>query len=212
MDGVIAHDNVFLGNRIGVYLDNSPSSVDITDEFRGNVFAFNDIGVSFLPSVQRNRFVDNAFLENLEQVAVQGGGNFRGNDFTIDGRGNFWSDYRGYDLDGDGIGDLEYASHSLFENLMDREPKLRLFLFSPAQQAIDMAARAFPIMMPRPKFTDTAPLMTPSIAGAPAPARASSAGLLAVAAGLAGAGVTVLAWGARGAAVAGDERLMGAPA
>ncbi|MCP3906287.1 MAG: nitrous oxide reductase family maturation protein NosD [Planctomycetes bacterium] len=161
MDGTRAEENVFVGNRIGLRFDTSPSSMRIHDVYERNVFAYNDIGIAFLPSVKRNRFRDNVFHENLEQVAVLGRGTFSGNDFTIEGRGNFWSDYRGYDLDGDGIGDVTYRSDSLFENLMDREPKLRLFLYSPAQQAIEMAARAFPAVRPRPKITDEAPLIQP---------------------------------------------------
>jgi nitrous oxidase accessory protein len=161
LDGVTAESNYFIGNRIGLQLDNSPSAVDVHDTFTNNVFAYNDIGVAFLPSVKRNHFVGNNFVDNIEQVAVMGSGEFTGNDFTVDGRGNYWSDYAGYDADESGVGDLPYVSESLFENLMDREPKLRLFLFSPAQQAIEAAAKAFPIVKPVPKFIDTAPLMTP---------------------------------------------------
>ncbi|MHC5114369.1 MAG: nitrous oxide reductase family maturation protein NosD [Planctomycetota bacterium] len=161
MDGTTAEENVFLGNRIGLRFDTSPSSMRVRDTYERNVFAYNDVGIAFLPSVKRNRFRDNVFHENIEQVAVLGRGNFAGNEFSIDGRGNFWSDYRGYDLDGDGIGDAAYRSDSLFESLMDREPKLRLFLYSPAQQAIEMAAKAFPAVRPRPKMTDDAPLVRP---------------------------------------------------
>jgi nitrous oxidase accessory protein len=207
MDGTIAEDNLFIGNRIGLHLDTSPSSMRVTDTFTRNVFAYNDVGIAFLPAVKRNRFHDNAFLENHEQVAVLGGGRFEGNDFTVDGRGNFWSDYRGYDLDGDGVGDLPYRSESLFENLMDREPKLRLFLFSPAQQAVEMAARAFPVVMPRPKFTDEAPLMDPPRAAIALPPPASPWPMAGLAAGLlAAAGVTLAGgrWHApRGAPAAG---------
>ncbi len=158
MDGVTAQDNLFAGNRVGLQLDNSPSSLRVYDLFERNVFASNDVGIAFMPAVKRNAFRDNCFIENLEQVAILGGGTFEGNDFTVEGRGNFWSDYRGWDQDGDGIGDLPYRAESLFENLMDREPRLRLFLFSPAQQAVEMAARAFPVVAPQPKLTDTAPL------------------------------------------------------
>ncbi|HMB71898.1 MAG TPA: nitrous oxide reductase family maturation protein NosD, partial [bacterium] len=167
MDGVTAHDNRFLGNRVGIYLDNSPSSVDIHDRYERNVLAYNDIGIAFLPAVQRNAFVDNAFLENQEQVAVLGSGDFKGNDFTVDGRGNFWSDYAGYDLDEDGLGDVPYKAESLFESLVDREKMLRLFLYGPAQQAVELAARAMPAFKPRPKVTDTAPLTAPVAVEAP---------------------------------------------
>jgi ABC-type multidrug transport system ATPase subunit len=98
----------------------------------------------------------------------------------VAGRGNYWSDYRGYDLAEDGLGDLPYRSESLFENLMDRQPELRLFQFSPAQQAVDLAVRAFPVVKARPKLTDTAPLMQPlpprALVGQP-PVRAPFAAL-----------------------------------
>ncbi|GAB4528247.1 MAG: hypothetical protein Kow0063_04270 [Anaerolineae bacterium] len=163
MDGVEARDNLFSGNRVGMYFDNSPWSVDISQHFTHNAFVHNDIGLLFNPSVKRNFFSQNSFIDNLEQVGLTGSGTFGGNSFSIDGQGNFWSDYTGFDTSGDGVGDLPYISKSLFENIMDRNPELRLFQLSPAQGAIDLAARAFPIFQPQPKFTDEAPLMSPVI-------------------------------------------------
>jgi parallel beta-helix repeat protein len=163
MDGVESTDNLFSGNRVGLYFDNSPSSVDVSQHFTHNAFVHNDIGLYFNPSVKRNHFGQNSFIDNLEQVGLTGRGSFEGNSFSIDGRGNFWSDYAGYDATGDGLGDLPYVSKSLFENIMDNNPELRLFQLSPAQGAVEMAARAFPIFQPQPKFTDDVPLMSPVI-------------------------------------------------
>ena len=161
MDGIEASDNLFSSNRVGMYFDNSPWSVDVSQHFTRNAFLYNDIGLLFAPSVKRNSFSQNTFVDNLEQVGLTGSGTFQDNYFTVADQGNFWSDYAGFDADGDGIGDLPYVSQSLFENMMDRNPQLRLFQLSPAQQAIDLAARAFPIFQPSPKFTDEAPLMAP---------------------------------------------------
>ena len=163
MDGVEATDNLFSGNRVGMYFDNSPWSVDVSQHFTHNAFVHNDIGLLFNPSVKRNSFSQNSFVDNLEQVGLTGSGTFEGNSFTVDGQGNFWSDYAGYDANGDGLGDLPYVSKSLFENIMDRNPELRLFQLSPAQGAVDLAARAFPIFQPQPKFTDDVPLISPVI-------------------------------------------------
>ncbi len=160
-DALVAEHNEFAGNRIGIYVDNSPNSIESRCIIRFNVLAYNDIGIAFLPSVKRNDVSSNSFIDNLEQVGIIGPGNFHGNEFTVAGRGNYWSDYRGYDLAGDGLGDLPYRSESLFENLMDRHPELRLFQFSPVQQAVDLAVRAFPVVKARPKLMDTAPLMQP---------------------------------------------------
>jgi nitrous oxidase accessory protein len=161
LDGVEASDNLFSGNRVGMYFDNSPWSVDVSQHFSQNLFAYNDLGLLFTPSVKRNYFSQNSFIDNTEQVGLTGSGDFQGNGFTVNGQGNFWSDYTGYDADDDGLGDLPYLSKSLFENMMDKNPELRLFQFSPAQQAVDLAAQAFPIFQPKPKFSDEAPLLTP---------------------------------------------------
>jgi nitrous oxidase accessory protein len=141
MDGVEATDNLFSSNRIGMYFDNSPSAIDVSQHFQRNAFVYNDIGLLFSPSVKRNFFSQNSFIDNLEQVGLTGSGDFKDNSFTVAGQGNFWGDYVGYDADGDGLGDLSYVSKSLFENMMDKNPQLRLFQLSPAQQAINLAAR-----------------------------------------------------------------------
>ncbi|MBE7551260.1 MAG: nitrous oxide reductase family maturation protein NosD [Anaerolineales bacterium] len=169
IDGVEASDNLFSGNRVGMYFDNSPWSVDVSQHFQRNAFTYNDIGLLFAPSVKRNYFSQNSFIDNSEQVGLTTGGVFAGNSFTVNGQGNFWSDYTGYDADGNGLGDLPYVSKSLFENMMDKNPALRLFQLSPAQQAIELAAHAFPIFQPQPKFSDDAPLLEPITPAVPLP-------------------------------------------
>ncbi len=161
MDGSRLEDNLLVGNRAGVFLDNSPQSVGIEQTFEGNLFAYNQIGVLFLPSVKGNVFWGNSFVDNTVQVAVQGGGRFGGNTWTRDGIGNYWSDYAGYDADGDGFGDVPYRLDDLYDHLLDRNPELMLFADTPASRALDLAARAFPVIKPRPKVRDDRPLITP---------------------------------------------------
>lgn len=167
MDDTVIVDNLFLDNRVGAHLDTSPREIDSIGQFEGNVFAYNDIGVVLMPSVRRNMFSGNSFVDNEEQVAIAGGGTLHENSWTVDGEGNYWSDYAGYDADGDGSGDIAYQSERLFENIMQQEPLLRLFIYSPASNAIDFAARAFPLVQPKPKLTDERPAMAPRIPDAP---------------------------------------------
>lgn len=153
--------NIFMGNRSAVYLDGSPFTRAEPGVFRGNTFAYNDAGCTILPSARGNLFAGNNFIDNIDQVVVAARGAIDGNQFWDGDRGNFWSDYTGYDQNGDGIGDFVHESQTLFENLMDTEPRLRLFLFSPAQRAIEFVGRALPAVRPEPKFTDEVPLMRP---------------------------------------------------
>jgi len=190
-------ENVLAGNRVGIYLDGSPFTRERPGLFRGNTLAWNDIAMIFLPSVRGNVLTENNFVDNLEQIVVAGRGTLVDNDFSRDDRGNFWSDYAGYDADRDGIGDWTHEPSSLMDSLLEREPKLRLFLLSPAQLAIEFVARALPATRPESKFVDDAPLMAPvavSAASEETP-RSHRAGLLAVSLALGSIGAFVLACG-----------------
>lgn len=185
-DRFTVQDNVMLGNRVGVYIDGSPFTKAQPGTFTKNTIACNDVGVMVLPSAKGNEFYANNFIDNINQVSVAGRGSLESNAFWKGDIGNYWSDYTGYDQDGDGIGDFVHESRTLFESLMDKEPKLRLFLYSPAQQAIEFVGRAVPAVQPEAIFTDESPLMTPIAMAKPrvtesgAPMAASSLGLLAI--------------------------------
>lgn len=163
LDNVVAEENLFIDNRIGMYLDNSPHLIDSWNDIRDNVIAYNDIGVSMMPSIERNRIVSNSFIDNHEQVEVRGGGTLKGNTWFAGGRGNYWSDYAGYDQDEDGVGEIQYVSESLFESIIDSKPVLRMFVYSPVSKAIELASDAFPMMKPDPKLTDKYPLVRSDI-------------------------------------------------
>jgi nitrous oxidase accessory protein len=114
-----------------------------------------------LPSVRHNLISDNSFVENEQQVVVAGGGQLRDNEWTVGDRGNYWSDYAGYDVDGDNQGEIAYRSERLLDDLLGRRPELRLFIYSPVVSAVDFAARAFPLVRPQPILVDEAPLTRP---------------------------------------------------
>jgi ABC-type multidrug transport system ATPase subunit len=159
MDEIVADGNFFVGNRAGLYLDNSPSVYEGFNIFSNNVFAYNDIGATSLPAVERNIFTGNSFLDNAQQVSMRGREVVSRNLWHYQGQGNFWSDYAGYDKDGDGIGEIPYKSDKLFESLSDKYPVIQFFTYSPVTQAIEFTGSAFPILRPHPKLIDEAPMM-----------------------------------------------------
>lgn len=180
-DRIAVRGNAILANRVGIYLDNSPSSVGSTGIIEGNIVAFNEMGMLVTPNTHDNVLTGNSFVENEEQAAMNGRGDLTANRYSRDGVGNFWSDYAGFDLDNNGIGDLPYESRSLFENILAVEPNLRFFVHGPAQQAIEFTARALPAMRPAPKFVDEFPLArapvieVDSLGGNAAPGAATTA-------------------------------------
>lgn len=196
MDDCVVAENLIADNRAGCWVDNSPREPRSELALRGNLFAGNDEGLVLLPSVRGARITENSFVDNGEQVSVQGGGLLSTtNQWSLQGRGNFWSDYVGYDQDHDGVGDVQYRSERLFESLAQRRPSLKLFVHSPVADAIELAARALPAVRPQPKLVDDSPLVAAHLPArlprgadlAGAPLVLSSAGLVALALLLVGA-------------------------
>ena len=162
VDGAVIEGNRFVNNQTAVQVDTSPREPGIENYIRGNVFAYNHTGIAFQPSVRHNTVTGNAFLDNTEHVALLGRGQLQDITWAVDGRGNYWSDYAGYDANGDGIGDRPYQSQRLFESLVDQNPLFRFFTWTPAASAVDFAARAMPSVRPEVKLADPAPLMSPA--------------------------------------------------
>ncbi len=164
VDGVDVIGNVIYDNRIGIFNDNSPFSMNAFGIFRNNLIAYNDIGVGVLPSARANIYYENSFVENLEQVTVLGGGELsEGNIWNQDGVGNYWSDYAGYDADGNGIGDVPYRSAAMSEQLRRSHPELQLFRFSMAETSIDFASQAVPLFETNAVLEDVSPLVEPMV-------------------------------------------------
>jgi nitrous oxidase accessory protein len=198
VDHFVAEGNRIVSNRVGLYADIAPRSSGITARFAQNLFAYNEIGVMLLPLVQHTVYTNNIFQDNHEQMTVSGGGKLVSNGWSQAGRGNYWSDYAGFDVDANGVGDLPYRVQSLYEDLLQSYPELRLFQLSPATQALDLAAQAFPIFQPEPKLVDEHPLtMPPALGAVPGvPVTPVFSNLLAAVAMLSLA-LTILGWATR---------------
>ena len=195
-DDVFIRDNRFVDNSIALFFDGAPQSRGGRVEVRGNLVARNDVGVALQPSSRGIEFAGNSFAGNRVQVQVLGGGSAERNQWD----GNWWSDALVYDRDGDGTSELPYSAESTYEVLADRHPELRFYATSPAAEAIDLAARLFPLFRPRPLLTDARPLAKPPLtawteAGGEREGRGllfAGAGLLAAAVLLAGVAKAVL--------------------
>ena len=186
-DDLLVERNAFVDDTRGIFLEDTPSSIHSRVLFRFNVIAGNDVGISLAPSVAGVVFTENAFVAN--RVAAEARGRVRGdqNAWTLDGRGNYWSDYIGFDADGDGIGDTPYRAEYFFESLGERWPAVGLLRFGPAADALDLAARAFPIMQPSSIVYDDRPLLKLPAGLPPASSGAPSSGLAVVGLTLVGA-------------------------
>jgi nitrous oxidase accessory protein len=166
-EDVIAEENFIINNATGLFLEALRKAV-----FRRNVIAENDLALQIFSNAAGNLFVENNFVANLSPLHIIG--KRAGVRWSEAGRGNYWSDYAGYDLDGDGIGDVRHKVQNVFEYLEGNYPRLRLYLNSPAAQSLAAAEKTFPVMKGSPE-ADGAPLMRaaalPFAAAPPQPAR-----------------------------------------
>jgi nitrous oxidase accessory protein NosD len=64
-----------------------------------------------------------------------------GTAWNRDGRGNYWSGYRGFDFDGDGVGEAPHPLVTPYAAIEGANPIARLFLGTPAAAGLDLAAR-----------------------------------------------------------------------
>jgi len=71
---------------------------------------------------------------------------------------NYWSDYKGYDLDHDGIGDVPYRPVSLFGYLSENYPQSIILSRSFFVYLLDLTERMFPMLIPS-ELVDNRPLM-----------------------------------------------------
>ena len=115
------------------------------------------IGIHFTAGSERNEITENAFIGNRRQVKYVG---TRYLDWSVDGRGNYWSDLAAFDLDGDGIADSPYRPNDIVDRILWSTPDARHFLSSPAFAVLRMVSAQLPPVLVG-GVVDTAPLMRP---------------------------------------------------
>lgn len=159
--GIVADSNLITDNMVGMFFEATSGGL-----FRNNVIARNDLALQMFQNSEGNLFAGNNFIDNLNPLTVIG--KRTGTRWGADGRGNHWSTYRGYDLDADGTGDVPMRIQNPFNYLEGRFPNIRLYLYSPASQALAVAAEAFPLIEIGHEV-DANPLMVPAdLSGMPA--------------------------------------------
>jgi nitrous oxidase accessory protein len=149
-DSVIEHNEVS-GNARGFFIYDVEYAT-----LRHNVVRDNQVGVHLAAGSTRNLVEGNDFLNNRQQVRYVGS---RDETWGAKG-GNHWSNYVGFDRDGDGRGDLRYEANDVVDRLVWQHPEARLMLAAPAVQALRLVAQQFPLLRV-PSVVDPNPAMKP---------------------------------------------------
>lgn len=143
----LVESNRFVNNTTAIFADAADDMI-----FRRNQVERNGWAVRILANSQGNLFTENNFVENTFDVTT----NSRQNPNTFDG--NYWSRYAGYDLAGDGIGDVPYRPVRLFAFIIERRPAAMILLRSLFVDLLDLAEQVLPVLTPE-TLLDERPLM-----------------------------------------------------
>ena len=139
--------NQFTRNTVGLLVDGATRLR--ADQ---NAFVENGWAVKLLASAQDGAFTRNEFVGNTFDVATNS------RETTTSFAGNYWDEYRGYDLDRDGTGDVPYHPVRLFSLLVASNEPMLITLRSPIVSLLDLAERVLPSLTPE-ALADASPSM-----------------------------------------------------
>lgn len=139
--------NTFEENTIGINIEGSNRII-----YKNNNFISNGWAVKVLGACYTNSFINNNFLYNSFDISY----NSKLNDNVFEK--NYWSNYTGYDLDKDGIGDVPYRPVKLFSYVVNRTPETIVLLRSMFMDIIDFSEKVSPVFTPD-NLLDAMPLM-----------------------------------------------------
>lgn len=139
--------NTFNDNTIGINIEGSNRINYKNNNFKNNGWAIKVRGACYA-----NAFTKNNFLYNSFDIAY----NSNVNDNSFDR--NYWSNYTGYDLNKNGIGDVPYRPVKLFSYIVNRTPETIILLRSMFIDIIDFSEKVSPVFTPD-DLMDNNPLM-----------------------------------------------------
>ena len=149
-DSVI-ENNVVADNGRGFFIYDAEYNI-----LRNNLIINNRTGIHLWAGSYRNDVDGNDLINNRQQIKYVASRD------EIWGKqtGNYWSNYIGWDRNGDGIGDVAYEANDLVDHLTWKYPAAKLLMNSPAVQTLRLVSAQFPLLRST-SIVDQHPRMLP---------------------------------------------------
>ena len=143
----IIESNEFSENSTALYMEGCSR---ITVE--NNNIINNGWAIKLMANSMDNYFYENNFIANSFDVSTNSLSNF--NEFER----NYWSEYKGYDLNKDGFGDVPFRPVTMFSMMVQDQPTSLILLHSLFINILNVAESIIPAITPE-ALTDAKPRM-----------------------------------------------------
>lgn len=147
----VVENNIVAGNGRGFFIYDAEYNT-----LENNLVIGNRIGVHLAAGSYNNKVNSNDFIDNQSQIKYVAS---RDVEWGLT-QGNYWSNYSGWDQNGDGMGDVAYEANDVVDRLNWQYPLIKLLLSSPSMQTLRFVARQFPVLR-APSIVDKHPRMRP---------------------------------------------------
>ena len=124
---------------------------------KNNIIDTTEIGIHLTAGSEKVKIFGNSFINNPTQVKYVSN---KKQEWSQDGRGNYWSNYLGWDMNNDAIGDTIFEPNDGIDKLVWQYPEMKMIMDSPAILILRWVQRQFPVLKP-PGIKDSFPLMLP---------------------------------------------------
>lgn len=145
------YKNRFYQNSVGIFMETSNRINIFLNELSENGWAIKMSGGNQNNVLTKNNFLNNTFNLSVHSVGFD-------NKFDE----NYWSDYVGYDLNNDSIGDVPHRPMKLFSYIVSTTPEAMVLLRSLFIDLLNFSEKVSPMFTPE-KVIDERPLMTPLV-------------------------------------------------
>ncbi len=125
---------------------------------KNNTIDTAEIGIHLTAGSENTKVYGNSFINNPVQVKYVSN---KKQEWSFEGRGNYWSNYLGWDMNGDDIGDAVFEPNDGIDKLTWQYPEMKMIMDSPVVLILRWVQREFPVLKP-PGVKDSHPLMRAS--------------------------------------------------
>ena len=151
-EGILNYNNIILNNNfenntIGIFVEGSNRIKYLRNNFDRNGWA-----IKFSGGCEENEITYNNFLNNSLDLVVNA--KLSSNKFHH----NYWSNYSGYDLDKDGVGDIPHYPVRLFSYVLEQAPEAIVLMRSFFVELINFSEKVSPVFTPK-QVRDAFPLI-----------------------------------------------------